>query len=30
LFRNDWKAASVTEEEKYLDLRPWSKPPMFE
>ena len=30
LFRNDWKAASVTEEEKYLELKPWSKPPMFE
>ena len=30
LFRNDWKAASVTEEEKYLLLKPWSKPPMFE
>ena len=29
LFRNDWKAASVAEE-KYLDLKPWSKPPMFE
>eukprot|EP00804_Cyclotella_cryptica_P017700 CCRYP_001160-RB/>CCRYP_001160-RB protein AED:0.03 eAED:0.03 QI:905/1/1/1/1/0.33/3/84/402 len=30
LFRNDWKAASVTEEEKYLELKPWSKPPLFE
>jgi len=30
LFRNDWKAASVAEEEKYLELKPWSKPPMFE
>eukprot|EP00970_Alexandrium_tamarense_P011703 scaffold2566_cov125-Alexandrium_tamarense.AAC.6 len=30
LFRNDWKAASVTEEEKYLELKPWSKPPMFD
>lgn len=30
LFRNDWKAASVAEEEKYLLLQPWSKPPMFE
>lgn len=28
LFRNDWKAASVAEEEKYLELEPWSKPPM--
>jgi len=30
LFRNDWKAASVGEDEKYLELKPWSKPPMFE
>lgn len=30
LFRNDWKAASVTEEEQYLELKPWSKPPLFE
>lgn len=30
LFRNDWKAASVAEDEKYLLLQPWSKPPMFE
>ncbi|KAL7529186.1 hypothetical protein ACHAXR_004594 [Thalassiosira sp. AJA248-18] len=30
LFRNDWKAAGVAEEEKYLDLQPWSKPPMFD
>jgi len=30
LFRNDWKAASVAEDEKYLELKPWSKPPMFE
>jgi peptide chain release factor 3 len=27
LFRNDWKASSVAEEEKYLDLKPWSQPP---
>ena len=27
LFRNDWKAASVAEEEKYLDLKAWSAPP---
>uniref|UniRef100_A0A7S2L692 Tr-type G domain-containing protein n=1 Tax=Skeletonema marinoi TaxID=267567 RepID=A0A7S2L692_9STRA len=30
LFRNDWKATGVAEEEKYLELKPWSKPPMFE
>ena len=30
LFRNEWKAASVAEEEKYLELKPWAKPPMFE
>lgn len=30
LFRNDWKATSVAEDESYLDLKPWSKPPMFE
>jgi peptide chain release factor 3 len=30
LFRNDWKAASVVEEEKYLELKPWSSPPDFE
>ena len=30
LFRNDWKAAGITEEEKYLQLQPWSKPPMFD
>jgi peptide chain release factor 3 len=30
LFRNDWKAASVTDEEKYLLLKPWSQPPDFE
>jgi peptide chain release factor 3 len=27
LFRNDWKAASLSEEEKYLELKPWSQPP---
>ena len=27
LFRNDWKAASLAEEEKYLQLKPWSQPP---
>jgi len=27
LFRNDWKAQAVSDEEKYLDLQPWSKPP---
>lgn len=30
LFRNDWKAASLTEEEKDLQLKPWSQPPDFE
>lgn len=30
LFRNDWKAEGVATEEKYLELKPWSKPPMFE
>ena len=30
LFRNDWKAASLAEEEKYLELQPWSKPPSFD
>jgi peptide chain release factor 3 len=30
LFRNDWKAASLAEEEKYLELKPWSSPPDFE
>jgi peptide chain release factor 3 len=30
LFRNDWKAESLSKEEKYLDLKPWSKPPSFE
>jgi len=27
LFRNDWKAESLSQEEKYLELKPWSKPP---
>ena len=30
LFRNDWKASSLAEEEQYLDLKPWSSPPDFE
>lgn len=30
LFRNDWKASSLAEEEKYLELKPWSKPPSFD
>lgn len=30
LFRNDWKAASVTEEEGYLELKPWSQPPAID
>lgn len=30
LFRNDWKAASVAEEEADLRLTPWSQPPDFE
>jgi len=30
LFRNDWKAAALAEEEKYLKLKPWSEPPSFE
>jgi peptide chain release factor 3 len=30
LFRNDWKAATLAEEEKYLQLKPWSSPPDFE
>jgi peptide chain release factor 3 len=29
LFRNDWKASSVEEEEKYLQLLPWSQPPTY-
>jgi len=27
LFRNDWKAAALAEEEEYLELKPWSQPP---
>lgn len=27
LFRNDWKAASLADEETYLQLKPWSQPP---
>jgi len=30
LFRNDWKAAALSEQEKYLELKPWSEPPTFE
>ena len=30
LFRNEWKAGSLAEEEKYLELKPWSQPPDFE
>ena len=30
LFRNDWKASSVSEEEKYLELKPWSQPPIMD
>jgi peptide chain release factor 3 len=30
LFRNDWKASSLAEEEKYLQLKPWSQPPSWE
>ena len=30
LFRNDWKAASLADEEKYLELKPWSKPPLID
>ena len=30
LFRNDWKAQGVADEEKYLELKPWSKPPSFD
>eukprot|EP00977_Amphora_coffeiformis_P000096 scaffold23_cov175-Amphora_coffeaeformis.AAC.8 len=30
LFRNEWKAASLAEEEKYLELKPWSKPPLID
>jgi peptide chain release factor 3 len=27
LFRNDWKASSLAQDEKYLQLKPWSQPP---
>jgi peptide chain release factor 3 len=30
LFRNDWKASSVAEEEIYLKLKPWSQPPIMD
>jgi peptide chain release factor 3 len=30
LFRNDWKAEAVTNEETYLELKPWANPPDFE
>jgi peptide chain release factor 3 len=30
LFRNDWKASALAEEEKYLNLMPWSQPPAFD
>ena len=30
LFRNDWKASSLAEEETYLELMPWSQPPAFD
>lgn len=30
LFRNDWKAASLTDEEAYLQLKPWSRPPIID
>lgn len=30
LFRNDWKAASLADDEKYLELKPWSQPPSWE
>jgi peptide chain release factor 3 len=30
LFRNDWKAQGLADEEKELDLMPWSKPPSFD
>jgi len=28
LFRNDWKASDLAESEKYLELKPWSQPPI--
>lgn len=30
LFRNDWKAQGLADEEKDLKLMPWSKPPSFD
>jgi peptide chain release factor 3 len=30
LFRNDWKAKSVSDEETYLQLKPWSQPPIMD
>ena len=30
LFRNDWKAQGLADEEKELKLMPWSKPPSFD
>lgn len=30
LFRNDWKAESLAQEEKYLELVPWSTPPSLD
>ena len=30
LFRNDWKAQGLADDEKGLELMPWSKPPSFE
>jgi peptide chain release factor 3 len=30
LFRNDWKATSVAEDETYLQLKPWSQPPVVD
>ena len=30
LFRNDWKAEALANEEAYLELKPWSQPPTME
>lgn len=30
LFRNEWKANSLADEQKYLELTPWSQPPDIE
>ncbi len=30
LFRNDWKAKAVADEEDYLELKAWSEPPSFD